>query len=86
MQAIAKEISPPHRTTSQEGPIEIMTAKEVASFLKISVKTVYSYASRRMMPIYWKFQNNVRFEKQQILDWMRQNNQAVPTKAPRRVA
>ncbi len=66
--------------------VEIMTAKEVASFLKISVKTVYSYASRRMMPIYWKFQNNVRFERQQILEWMRENNQAVPIRKTRRAA
>ena len=70
MQAIVKGISPPDRPTSPEGSVEIMTAKEVASFLKISVKTVYSYANRRMMPIYWKFQNNVRLEKQQIMEWM----------------
>jgi len=53
-----------------------MTAKEVAAFLKISVKTVYSYASRNMIPTYWKFQSNVRFEKQQIIEWMKQKNQA----------
>jgi excisionase family DNA binding protein len=55
-----------------------MTAKEVASFLKISVKTVYSYARRNMIPLYWKFQSNVRFEKRQIIDWMKEHNQAVP--------
>ena len=56
--------------------VEIMTAKEVATFLKISVKTVYSYARRNMIPMYWKFQTNVRFEKRQIIDWMREQNQA----------
>jgi predicted DNA-binding transcriptional regulator AlpA len=61
--------------------IEIMTAKEVASFLKISVKTVYSYARRSMLPTYWKFQNNVRFERGQILEWMKTRNQATPMKA-----
>src|SRR5437667_1343882 len=49
-----------------------MTAKEVATFLKISVKTVYSYARRNMIPMYWKFQTNVRFEKRQIIDWRRE--------------
>ena len=63
--------------------IEIMTAKEVAAFLKISTKTVYSYASRGM-PVYWKFQNNIRFEKHQIIDWMREHNQAMPIKLVRK--
>jgi excisionase family DNA binding protein len=66
--------------------MEILTAKEVASVLKISVKTVYSYARRNMIPTYWKFQSNIRFEKQQILDWMKENNQAAPQKPRRRVA
>ncbi len=57
-------------STSVEPSVEILTAKEVASFLKISVKTVYSYASREMMPVYWKYQANIRFEKNQILEWM----------------
>jgi predicted DNA-binding transcriptional regulator AlpA len=70
-------------TTSSTDSIQIMTAKEVASFLKISIKTVYSYASRGMMPIYWKFQNNIRFEKHQIIAWMRENNQAAPIKTGR---
>jgi len=38
MQAIVKGIPPPDRPASPEGSVEIMTAKEVASFLKISVK------------------------------------------------
>jgi excisionase family DNA binding protein len=66
--------------------IEIMTAKEVASFLKISVKTVYSYARRNMLPTYWKFQNNVRFERRQILEWMKTRNQATPLKTRRPAA
>jgi excisionase family DNA binding protein len=66
--------------------IEIMTAKEVASFLKISVKTVYSYARRNMIPTYWKFQNNIRFEKRQILEWMKEAKQADPYRSRSRVA
>ena len=66
--------------------IEIMTAKEVASFLKISVKTVYSYAQRNMIPTYWKFQSNIRFERRQILEWMQETNQATPQRSRRRVA
>ena len=71
---------------SSTGEIEILTAKEVASLLKISVKTVYSYARRNMIPTYWKFQSNIRFEKQQILEWMKEANQAAPQKPRRRVA
>jgi predicted DNA-binding transcriptional regulator AlpA len=66
--------------------IEIMTAKDVALFLKISVKTVYSYANRKMLPTYWKFQNNVRFEKRQIIEWMKEHNQAIQIKSRGRVA
>ena len=66
--------------------VEIMTAKEVASFLKISVKTVYSYARRNMIPTYWKFQSNVRFEKRQILEWVKETNQATAKASRRRVA
>jgi len=56
--------------------VELMTAKEVAAFLKISIKTVYAYAERGTMPVYWRFQRNVRFEKRQIMDWMQRHNQA----------
>jgi len=63
-----------------------MTAKEVASLLKISVKTVYSYARRNMIPMYWKFQSNVRFEKTQIIEWMKERNQGLSVKARGRAA
>jgi len=63
-----------------------MTAKEVALFLKISVKTVYSYARRNMIPTYWKFQRSVRFEKRQIIEWMKEHNQAVTRKSGGRAA
>ena len=71
---------------SSTAAIEILTAKEVASLLKISVKTVYSYARRGMIPTYWKFQSNIRFEKQQILEWMKEANQATPSKSRGRAA
>jgi excisionase family DNA binding protein len=71
---------------SSTAAIEILTAKEVASLLKISVKTVYSYARRNMIPTYWKFQSNIRFEKQQILEWMKETNQATLQKPRRRIA
>jgi excisionase family DNA binding protein len=70
----------------EDASIEIMTAKEVASFLKISVKTVYSYARRNMLPTFWKFQNNVRFERRQIIEWMKTRNQAIPLKSRRPAA
>jgi excisionase family DNA binding protein len=71
---------------SSKPAIEILTAKEVALLLKISVKTVYSYARRNMIPTFWKFQSNIRFEKQQILEWMKEANQAAPLRTRRRVA
>ncbi len=65
---------------------QIMTAKEVAEFLKISVKTVYSYAEREMMPVYWRFQRNVRFERRQIIEWIEKRNDRSRTKPHGRVA
>lgn len=48
---------------------DLLTAKEVAKMLSISVKTVYGYASRGLIP-YVRIQSNVRFLKSEILSWV----------------
>lgn len=51
----------------------MLTAKEVEAMLKISVKTIYSYVQRGLIP-YVKIQSNVRFPRQAILQWIDQQS------------
>ena len=46
---------------------ELLTTKDLEGFLKIDVKTIYSYVQRGLIP-YVKIQSNVRFVKQQIAE------------------
>jgi len=55
--------------SSLETP-ELLTARELESMLKISTKTIYAYVQRGLIP-YVKIQSNVRFPKQEILIWIR---------------
>ena len=48
---------------------ELMTARELEAMLKIDVKTIYSYVQRGLIP-YVKIQSNVRFLRQEILNWL----------------
>jgi excisionase family DNA binding protein len=48
---------------------EMLTAKELERLLKISVKTLYRYVQRGLIP-YVRVKSNVRFPKQQILEWI----------------
>lgn len=48
---------------------ELLTAKELHGFLKISVKTIYGYVERGLIP-YVRIQSNVRFPKRRILKWI----------------
>ena len=48
----------------------LLTAKELASILAISPKTVYSYVERNMIP-YYKIEANVRFRARDIAEWLR---------------
>jgi excisionase family DNA binding protein len=50
---------------------EILTAKELEAFLRIDVKTIYSYVQRRLIP-HMRIESNVRFSKHQVLEWLRQ--------------
>ena len=56
----------------------MFTAKELQQLLKISVKTIYGYVQRGLIP-YVRIQSNVRFPKRQILEWIeRQGYQPRP--------
>lgn len=48
---------------------EMLTAKEPEQLLKISVKTIYRYVQRGLIP-YVRIQSNVRFPKREILEWI----------------
>ena len=52
---------------------EMLTAKDLEALLKIDSKTIYSYVQRGLIP-YVRIQSNVRFVRQQILDWIREHN------------
>ena len=52
---------------------EMLTAKELESLLKIDVKTIYSYVQRGLIP-YVRIESNVRFLRQQIIDWIEERN------------
>ena len=59
-------------------PGEMFTAKELQQLLKISVKTIYGYVQRGLIP-YVRIQSNIRFPKRQILEWIeRQGYQPRP--------
>ena len=64
----------PRKRQSSSGYIpELLTAKELEALLKIDVKTIYSYVQRGLIP-YVKIQSNVRFVKEQIQEWIEQQN------------
>jgi excisionase family DNA binding protein len=48
---------------------EILTARELEAFLRIDVKTIYGYVQRGLIP-YIRIQSNLRFRKQDVLEWI----------------
>jgi len=59
-------------TLGQTNPVElpeILTAKELEALLRIDVKTIYGYVQRGLIP-YIRIQSNLRFRKQEVLDWI----------------
>ena len=48
----------------------LLTAKDLASMLAISPKTIYSYVERNMIP-YYRIEANVRFRASDIARWLR---------------
>jgi predicted DNA-binding transcriptional regulator AlpA len=60
------------RESPSSGPRDLprlLNAKDLEALLKIDVKTIYSYVQRGLIP-YVKIQSNVRFVKDDILDWI----------------
>lgn len=49
--------------------LEMFTARELESLLKIDAKTIYKYVQRGLIP-YIRIQSNLRFPKQEILEWI----------------
>jgi predicted DNA-binding transcriptional regulator AlpA len=47
----------------------LLTAKDLEQLLRIDVKTIYGYVQRGLIP-YVKIQSNVRFVKDDIVDWI----------------
>ena len=47
----------------------LLTAKDLHAMLQISVKTIYRYTQRGLIP-YIKIQSNVQFQRQEILEWI----------------
>jgi len=48
---------------------DFLTVRDLAASLKISVKTIYSYAQRGLIP-YVRIESNIRFSKRQVLRWL----------------
>lgn len=59
---------------------EILTAKELEAFLRIDVKTIYGYVQRGLIP-YIRIQSNLRFRKQEVLDWIASQSHPLPARA-----
>jgi excisionase family DNA binding protein len=52
---------------------EILTAKDLAKALQISVKTIYAYVQRGLIP-YIRIESNVRFSKHQVQRWLEERS------------
>jgi excisionase family DNA binding protein len=73
-------------STGPANPVEVpelLTAKELEAFLRIDVKTIYGYVQRGLIP-YVRIQTNLRFRKQEVLEWLaRQSYPPRPVKNAR---
>ena len=59
-------------STGPANPVEVpelLTAKELEAILRIDVKTIYGYVQRGLIP-YVRIQTNLRFRKQEVLEWL----------------
>ena len=64
---------PAQRSIATRGGTDLLTARDLEELLKIDVKTIYGYVQRGLIP-YVRIQSNVRFVRQQILDWIEERN------------
>jgi excisionase family DNA binding protein len=63
----------PLAASRRSGISEMLTAKEVGMVLHVSVKTLYAYVQRGLIP-YVRIQSNVRFRREEILNWIEQQS------------
>jgi excisionase family DNA binding protein len=61
---------------------EMLTAKDLESLLKIDVKTIYGYVQQGVIP-YIRIQSNVRFRRQEILDWIEERSYRPKRRKPK---
>jgi len=47
----------------------LLTARDLEQLLQIDIKTVYRYVQRGLIP-YVRIQSNVRFRREEILEWI----------------
>lgn len=52
---------------------EFLTKKELAELLKVTIRTIDRLCTHEGLP-FVKFGRNVRFEKEKVLDWIRNSN------------
>ncbi len=57
------------RPASSSAAPELLNARDLEALLKIDVKTIYAYVQKGLIP-YVRIQSNVRFRKDEILDWI----------------
>jgi excisionase family DNA binding protein len=52
---------------------DMLTARELEQLLRIDVKTIYAYVRKGLIP-YVRIQSNIRFMRNEILDWITQQS------------
>src|SRR5450755_200017 len=52
---------------------DMLTARELEALLRIDVKTIYAYVQKGLIP-YVRIQSNIRFIRDEILDWIAQQS------------
>lgn len=50
----------------------MLTVKELAKILKVSPKTVYKLIYEGKIPVYYKFGRAIRFDEEEIKEWIEQ--------------
>jgi len=51
---------------------ELLTPQEAADFLRIKIRTIYDYTSRKKIPFY-KVGHKVVFDKADLIKWVRES-------------
>lgn len=57
-------------STSSNLPDELLTVKQAADFLSLSIPTVYGLVSKRELPVY-KQSKRLYFSKEELIQWIK---------------